>query len=197
MHSKLARVFVAMLFLYALAYGQGSGTGRDNPQNKQEQITSRPARSGERATNSPPGIKSSEPDSVKPASSPSVVVIPVAPATGVASNINSTIDSDRIRALPYLGPVESLLSLEPYIVPARESDGFQLLPLNGRFPSRGFTLNNQNNDHINFGPAIEISNRDAVEQLDVITALESQALPVHGAAAVQLKTIRGTNYYHG
>ncbi len=196
MHSKFARVFVAMLFLSSLGYAQGSSTGRNDSANKQ-QTAARPARSGERINSAPPGIKSSEPDSIKPASSPSVIVIPVAPATGIGSNINSTIESDRIRALPYLGPVESLLVLEANIVPAREPDGFRLLPLNDRFPPSGFTLNNQNNDRIDYGPAIEFSNRDAIEQLDVITATKPEVLAGREATAVQLKTIKGTNYYHG
>lgn len=197
MHAKLARVFVAMLFIYPLGFAQDSSTGRDNSANRQKETASRTTRSGDRVNTAPPVIKSSEPDSIKPASSPSVVVIPVAPANGIGSNINSTIESDRIRALPYPGPVESLLILEPYVVAAGQFQGFRLLRPDGQFPSGGFTLNNQNNDGIDYGPAITISNRDAAEQLDIITTTESGVLAGRGATAVQLKTIKGTNYFHG
>jgi hypothetical protein len=139
-----------------------------------------------------------------------VTVTSVAAALDTSTtHISASQNSNLLKELPSLAPVDSLARLAPGVIAgatnqsphssasANRSSEFQLRINGGQPLANEFTIDGHTNSGIDGMPVIAIRSLDAIEMLHVMTTRGAGDVSLTGAAAINLITRSGTNYYHG
>ena len=117
------------------------------------------------------------------------------------SQLTTNYTPQQLTQLPYVGSIDNLALLTPGVVTPGDADftnGVGISANGNRGRSNNFQIDGQdNNDNSVAGPALSITNAEAIGDYQVITNSFSAEFGRNSGAQINVVTRSGTNEYHG